>query len=123
MGQRKKNQRKKENKKRALERRMSESENSETDERDKYKINVKKEMPQELCEAIRPILHQSNKSLEAQKTANIEIQQSMHNNNKRKHKRNPGMNKGILDTKDKVETDNHSDADESKHDLLFDLDM
>ena len=108
---------------------MSESENSETDEREKYKVEVKSEPERDAVDAVRPILQQSNKCTEAQKTANIEIEHSPRNaNNKRKQKRNTAETNGAAskNNKEKSETENHYDGDESseaKNDLLFDLDI
>ncbi|XP_011498401.1 PREDICTED: protein kintoun [Ceratosolen solmsi marchali] len=129
-GQRKKNQRKLKNKKRAQERRLSESENSEGEEREKYKAEVKNETEQDVSDAVRPILHQSNKQSEARKTANIEIERTPRNANKRKQKRNTKNDK-INPTKGeetaKIE-DNSKGVEpwktfDGKNYLMFDLEV
>ncbi|XP_058810818.1 protein kintoun [Phymastichus coffea] len=122
LGQRKKNQRKLRNKKRAHERRMSESENSEGEE--KYKLEVKAQLEQNTPD-VRPILHQTNKRTEKQKTANMEIERSPRSANKRKQKRN-SENTVVTKDMENAKTDNHSDIEseaECKSDLLFELDM
>lgn len=120
LGQRKKNQRKLRNKKRAHDRRMSESENSETDEREKFKANLKNAEEQDNSDAVRPILKRE-KCDETQQTANIEIEQSRNNNtNKRKCGGGKQQCNSVLSSDEQAATENHL---ECKNDLLFQLEI
>lgn len=121
LGQRKKNQRKLRNKKRAHDRRMSESENSETEERDKYKIELKCESQSNQSDAVRPIL---SKNIENHKTDNIEIEVSRNNSTNSLHKRKANKKRNEILLNDDKETESGDEVHlELKNDLIFDLDM
>ncbi|XP_043468849.1 protein kintoun [Leptopilina heterotoma] len=122
LGQRKKNQRKLRNKKRAHDRRMSESENSETEERDKYKVELKSELQSNQMDSVRPIL---SKNGENHKTDNIEIEVSRNNiNTNALHKRKTNKKRNEILVNDDKETESGDEIHvELKNDLIFDLDM
>lgn len=115
---------------------MSESENSETDEREKYRVDVKISPESDACEAamaaaVRPILHHqpSNKQPETagQKTANIEIERSARNKRKPKHQRDSDTSSSSAMASKAAESENnYSEGEEpfeSKNDLIFNLDI
>lgn len=122
LGQRKKNQRKLRNKKRAHDRRMSESENSETEERDKYKVELKSELQSNQMDSVRPIL---SKNGENHKTDNIEIEVSRNNiSTNALHKRKTNKKRNEILVNDDKETESGDEIHvELKNDLIFDLDM
>lgn len=103
---------------------MSESENSETEERDKYKIELKCESQSNQSDAVRPIL---SKNGENQKTDNIEIEISRNNNSNSTnplHKRKTNKKRNEILMNDDKETESGDEVHvELKNDLIFDLDM